>query len=114
MNRERLIIRDYTHLEPEPTSHRVGLKKVLLSASETLSNVTQIAITKLSAGDRVEEHVHPTMDEHYFIISGEGVLNIDKRLYHCETGKFILIPAGSLHDLHAITDMELITIGVAI
>jgi len=110
----RVIYRDYTILEPLPTSHQIGEKKVLLSNSETISNITQLAYTTLFANDKVEDHVHATMDEHFIVVSGIGIIQIDNENYDLKAGKFILVPAGSHHNLFAITNIEFITISVAL
>jgi mannose-6-phosphate isomerase-like protein (cupin superfamily) len=114
MKNNRIIYRDFNSLESLPTSHQIGEKKVLLSNSETISSITQLALTKLFANDIVEEHLHPTMDEHFIVLSGEGIIQIDNENYDLKAGKFILVPAGSSHNLSAITDIEFITISVAI
>lgn len=114
MENNRVIYRDYNTLESVPTSHKIGKKKVLLSNSETISNITQLALNKLFANDTVEKHLHPTMDEHFIVISGEGIMQINNENYDFKQGKFILVPAGSYHNLSAITDIEFITISVAI
>jgi mannose-6-phosphate isomerase-like protein (cupin superfamily) len=110
----RIIYRDYDLLEPVPTSHLIGLKKVILSNSETISNITQLALSKLFANDKVQEHIHPTMDEHFIVVSGEGIIQIDNENYDFKAGKFILVPAGSYHNISAKTDIEFITISVAL
>jgi mannose-6-phosphate isomerase-like protein (cupin superfamily) len=114
MNDKRFVIKNYNLIEPVPTSHLIGLKKVLLSNLETQSNITQIAITKLFAGDKVTPHKHPTMEEHYIFLSGEGRMSIDKEYYDCKDGNYFLIRANNLHALEATSNMEFITIGVAI
>lgn len=58
-------------LEPIATSHGVGEKRVIVSQAEIGKPVTQIARTLLRAGERVEKHMHPTMDEHFFFLEGE-------------------------------------------
>lgn len=97
-----------------PTSHLIGQKKVLLSNAETISAITQIAISKLFKNDIVEKHVHPTMDEHYVVLSGEGIILVDNTQFNLQSGTFILVPAGSFHEMKAITDLEFITIGVGV
>jgi mannose-6-phosphate isomerase-like protein (cupin superfamily) len=114
MTNRHLIVRDCNLIEPVPTSHLLGLKKVLLSNDETLSKITQIAITILSAGDKVNPHKHLTMEEHYIFLSGKGSMYVDQVYYDCEKGYYFLIPANSLHALEAMTDMQFITIGIAI
>ena len=41
-------------------------------------------------------------------------IKIDNEDYDLNEGKFILVPAGSYHSLIAITNMNLITIGIAL
>lgn len=56
---------------PQPTAHGVGQKRVLLKQAETDTNLTQIAVTTLQAGETTEGHSHPTMEECFFFLSGE-------------------------------------------
>ena len=84
-----------------------------MSCGDTESSVTQIAVTKLKKGEEVESHVHKTMDEHYIILSGEGVMDIDGESLECKDDMYVLISKGSLHSLKATTDMKFITIGIA-
>ncbi|SFS36100.1 cupin domain-containing protein [Proteiniphilum acetatigenes] len=112
MKNSRIVYRDYNLLESIQTSHKTGEKRVLLSNTETHSSITQIAITRLFAGERVKKHVHLTMDEHYIVLSGKGSMQLDNETYDFIPGKFILVPAGCYHDLSASSDLEFITIGV--
>lgn len=43
------------------TTHGIGEKRVLLNSQETSTPLTQIAITRLKAGEAAAEHLHPTM-----------------------------------------------------
>lgn len=114
MPNPRFIKRNLSEIFPTPTAHNIGLKSVLLSNVETISNITQIAITELRRGEEVEPHEHLTMDEHYLFISGEGVMYVDNEEIECKKGVFLLIPATSVHSIRAITDMKFLTIGVAL
>lgn len=114
MPNPRFIQRNLSDILPIPTAHNIGLKSVLLGNAETISNITQIAITELHQGEEVESHVHQTMDEHYLFISGEGVMRVDAEIVTCKKGVFLLIPAMSVHSIRAITDMKFLTIGVAL
>lgn len=42
--------RSLTDIHPIPSSHKVGLKRVLLAAEESGCAITQIAVTDLKAG----------------------------------------------------------------
>lgn len=101
-------------LKPIFTSHGVGEKIVLVSSLETSSNITQIAKTRLKTGNIIPEHCHPTMDEHFIILSGQCNVIIDKEAITCKSNSYVMIPSGIQHGIDVIEDTELITIGVEI
>lgn len=96
------------------TTHNIGEKRVLLNGQETSTPLTQIAITRLKAGEVVEEHLHPTMEEFFLFQKGEATITAGKERITCSSGDFISIPTNTLHSLKAITDIEVITIGCAV
>lgn len=65
------MLKHLSNVLPQPTAHGVGQKHVLLSQAETDTNLTQIAVTTLQAGEATEEHSHPTLKECFFFLSGE-------------------------------------------
>lgn len=107
------IIRELSEIVATPTAHGVGAKKVLLSSNETESAITQIAVTRLEKGEKVEVHMHKTMDEHYFFLEGEVILFLNNEKYVCKNDTYILVYSGTSHSLKALTDTKFITIGVA-
>lgn len=114
MRNSRLVRKLLTEISPVPTAHQIGQKTVLLNNQETSSNITQIAMTELQQGETVEEHAHPTMDEHYLFLSGEGVMVVDGEELECKEGVFLLVPATCKHGMSALTNMKFLTIGVAL
>ena len=107
------IEKHLTDVLPEPTSHHIGVKQVLLASGETSTAVTQIAKNTLKAGERVEEHVHPTMDEHYLCFSGAGVLWVEDKKIAFTKDTYVLVKAGSRHYLEALSDICFLTMGIA-
>lgn len=99
---------------PISTTHGVGEKRVLLNSQETSTPLTQIAVTRLKAGEMAKEHLHPTMEEFFLFQKGEASMTVGKEQITCGSGDFISIPANTLHALKAITDIEIITIGCAV
>lgn len=95
------------------TAHGIGTKQVLLRGGDTDSAVTQIAVTVLKAGDTVEEHVHHTMDEHYFMLAGNAEVFVEGIQYELDEGTYLLVSKGEGHAIKALTDMKFITIGIA-
>lgn len=108
------IIRHLDNITAIPTSHQAGTKRQLLQNSETDSAITQIAVATLRAGEKVEAHAHPSMDEHFIIQEGHAILTIGGNDIPCGKGVYILVPAGTPHAVTAIENVEFITIGVAI
>ncbi|MFI3294114.1 MAG: cupin domain-containing protein [Rikenellaceae bacterium] len=95
------------------TSHGVGEKRVLLNNSDTQTHITQIAITTLNRGEVADLHAHPTMEEYFIIRKGGAEIIVDSEVFVCELDDFIQIPPHSPHQLKAVTDLEILTIGCA-
>lgn len=108
------IFRKIDDIVGKPTSHGVGLKKVLLANNECASNITQIALTTLDAGSVVEEHVHFDMEEYFLVQSGEVLITIEGEEHKLAGGDFIYIPYGKSHQLKVIATTTMLTIGCEI
>ena len=99
---------------PISTTHGVGEKRVLLNSQETSTPLTQIAVTRLKAGEMAKEHLHPTMEEFFLFQKGDAIMTVGEEQITCSSGDFISIPANTPHALKAIADIEIITIGCAV
>lgn len=99
---------------PIKTSHNIGEKRVLFSRLEADTPITQIAITRLNVGDHVENHSHPTMDEHFIIINGKCKIIVDRIEYICDSRSYIYVPSMKEHAVEVLENVELLTIGVAL
>ena len=93
------------------SSHKVGLKRVLLAAEESGCAITQIAVTDLKAGEVVESHCHVDMQEGFYVMSGELNMVLDGEVEHCKEGDFVWVRCGVRHELRAVTDVRVMTIG---
>lgn len=102
------------YLSTITTTHGIGEKKILLNNQETSTPLTQIAVTRLKAGEIAKGHLHPTMEEFFLFQKGDAIMTVGEEQITCGSGDFISIPANTLHSLKAITDIEIITIGCAI
>lgn len=96
------------------TTHGIGEKRILLNNQETSTPLTQIAVTRLKAGEMAKEHLHPTMEEFFLFQKGDAIMTVGEEQITCSSGDFISIPANTLHALKAITCFEIITIGCAV
>lgn len=96
---------------PIATSHKAGLKRVLLSASESGCPITQIAVTELRAGEIALAHIHEDMQEGFFVLSGCLDIVLDKEVLHSNAEDFVWVEYGTSHELRAVTDVRVMTIG---
>lgn len=107
-------VKQLSAIIPQMTNHYVGLKRVLISKKETKSNITQIALTILRAGEETDRHCHPSMEEFFFFHSGKLELAVEDETCICVSGDFVMVGCGEMHQLKAIEDTELLTIGCAV
>lgn len=103
--------RSLSKVTPLPSSHKVGMKRVLLAAEESGCAITQIAVTDLKAGEVAETHCHVDMQEGFYVMSGVLDMVLDGEEEHCKEGDFVWVESGTSHELHAKTDVRMMTIG---
>lgn len=107
------LIDNIDHINPIPTSHGIGNKRVLLASYETSTKLTQIAITDLMEGEESEPHVHSTMEELFLVTEGEVIIRIEEQNYQLAAGGFMQVCAGTHHSIKAMTHAKILTIGCA-
>ena len=106
--------RSLTEIQPVPSSHKVGLKRVLLAAEESGCAITQFAVTDLKAGEVTEAHVHEDMMEGFYVMSGMLDMVLNGELEHCKAEDFVWVKCGTSHELKAVTNVRVMTIGCKI
>lgn len=106
--------RSLSDIQPVPSSHKVGMKRVLLADEESGCAITQLAVTDLNADDVAEAHVHEDMMEGFYVMSGELDMVLDGEVEYCKEGDFVWVRCGVRHELRAITDTRIMTIGCAL
>jgi quercetin dioxygenase-like cupin family protein len=68
---------------------------------------SSVSIVGWEAGQSSPIHSHPTADEIYYIVEGEGLFDdgvVEKRL---GPGDSVIFPAGEIHRVQAVTRMVL-------
>ena len=108
------MIRRLTDIAPVTTSHGVGQKRVLLSSNESGCSLTQIAVTELKAGEIAAAHVHPDMQEGFYVLDGELDIELDGKKTTCSKDIFVYVEKCTSHEIHALTDCRIMTIGCVI
>jgi len=108
------MFRRLTDIAPVITSHGVGQKRVLLSSNESGCSLTQIAVTELKAGEIAAAHVHPDMQEGFYVLDGELEVELDGKKTTCSKDTFVYVEKCTSHEMHALTDSRIMTIGCVI
>lgn len=109
-----LMKRNLHDISPLGTSYEMGLKRVLLSASESGCSITQVAVISLKAGEHSAKHIHPDLQDLFFILDGKIDITIDGHVHHCQKEDFILVEHLKSYELHAITDVRMLAMGCVI
>ena len=103
-----------SNITPIITSHAVGQKRVLLSRKETGCDITQIAVTDLQPGEIALAHIHPDMQEGFYVLEGDLDVTLNEETLHCHKDDFVYVESGAAHELRAITKVRVMTIGCEI
>lgn len=102
-------------ITPVATAHDQGEKRVFLNNSDTNTALTQFAYGKFEPGETCSKHSHPTMEEIFYFLKGEGTYIIGDKEYELKPGTFLRIPAGVEHELKATGNekLEFVYFGIA-
>lgn len=87
------------------------MKRVLLAAEESGCAITQIAVTDLKAGEVAEAHCHADMQEGFYVMNGNLDMVLDGVVVRCEPQDFVWVEGGASHELRALMDVRVMTIG---
>ena len=100
-------------IEPQKISHGAGLKYVFEHHGYHAQYFTQAAFGRLSEGDECFKHVHNTMIEIFYFISGKGIYEVNREKISIVPGTFLRIDAGEEHSLNSIEEtLEFFYIGI--
>lgn len=76
------------------------LKKQLLEPFR-IPNLSGFQIAYLKPGQEVENHIHKSMHEVFYILSGKGTFNIQGLLYPATAGTVFHLAPGERHSIYA-------------
>ena len=71
-----------------------------------------IAIVEINPGKSSKNHYHPKVEETYFILSGQALMNIDGTDVMLTQGDLITIPTGVHHKVTNFSDSEILQLYV--
>ena len=81
------------------TSHGSGQKQVFISNIDTRTCLTQFAFGTLKHNEGCEEHTHPSMDEYFYFISGNGEYHFEEYILKIVPKMFLKIPSNTKHSI---------------
>ena len=85
---------------PFTTKDGSTIRSILDSTNAPVRNQS-LAEASLPAGCETDRHYHKLAEEFYFILEGEGSMEIDGERREVRPGDAILIPPGSWHQIRA-------------
>jgi mannose-6-phosphate isomerase-like protein (cupin superfamily) len=94
-------IRARERVEPFTTKDGSTIRELMRAANQTLAEAT------LEPGQATERHYHAESEELYYLLAGEGEMEVDGERSPVGPGDAILIPPGAWHQIRATGDDEL-------
>ena len=77
-------------------SYDAGTLRVLVPSSATDGRFSTLELTE-HPPYRTPAHVHPEMDESFYVLEGTLALEIEGRTHRLPAGSFVHIPRGTVH-----------------
>src|SRR5690554_6895977 len=111
---DRLNYKNAAEITAALTSHSIGFKKVLSKELPEALQIKQIAVGYLKPGEIIEPHVHPDLDEYYFVLEGNGSILINGEMLPFHKDIFVQVPAGTTHSMECEQDLTFFYFGVQI
>jgi mannose-6-phosphate isomerase-like protein (cupin superfamily) len=86
--------------EPFTTKDGSTIRELHHTAEQSLAEAT------LEPGQATERHYHARTEEIYFVLEGEGEMEVDGERRPVAPGDAVLIPAGAWHQIQAETPLR--------
>ena len=100
-----MITQNYEDQVPFTTKDGSTIRS-LLDLSNAPVKEQSLAEATLLEGGETERHYHKVSEEIYYILSGQGVMEISGEVQEVGPGDAILIPAGDWHQIRAVSEMR--------
>ncbi|MBD2102256.1 cupin domain-containing protein [Leptolyngbya sp. FACHB-261] len=102
---------------PVPVTHDPQLlKRVLLKDSDTQSNLKMLNHTAMAVGESFRSHSHPTMEEVFYFLEGQGHFSLADQTLKVGPGDCVYVPCATSHACINVGDQPLVflSFGVAL
>lgn len=88
--------------ETEAMACPYGVVRRIVTGGE--GGVANVHVVSVEQGD---PHAHQGYDEVYWVVSGQGYIELDGRTFELRTGTVAVIPAGTVHSVRATRGQQL-------
>lgn len=95
-----MTIRQLAEQDPFTTADGSTIRSILDRANAPVANQS-LAEATVPIGGATQRHYHRASEEFYFILEGEGVMEIDGETRKVGPGDGVLIPPGTWHQITA-------------
>ncbi len=102
-----MTVRNLEAQTPFTTADGSTIRSILDSTNAPVAHQS-LAEARLPAGSATQRHHHKASEEFYFILEGEGTMELDGETREVGPGDAILIPPGAWHTITARADLRLL------
>ncbi|HEY5814474.1 MAG TPA: cupin domain-containing protein [Terrimicrobiaceae bacterium] len=100
-----MIVLNVSSQKPFATKDGSQIRSILDKANAPVRNQS-LAEATIPAGGATQRHYHKESEEFYFLLEGEGAMEIDGETCQVASGDAILIPPGTWHQIKAMTALR--------
>jgi len=100
-----MIIQNLSSQKPFTTKDGSQIRSILDRTNAPVQKQS-LAEARLPAGAATERHYHRESEEFYFLLEGEGEMEVDGDKKTVGPGDCILIPPGAWHQIHATSNLQ--------
>lgn len=95
-----MTIRNLNEQRPFTTKDGSTIRSILDRANAPVQNQS-LAEATVPVGQPTERHYHKVSEEFYYILEGQGIMEIDGQECPVAAGDAVLIPPGAWHQITA-------------
>lgn len=95
-----MIVQNLSSQNPFTTKDGSKIRSILDLSNAPVANQS-LAEATVPAGGSTERHYHRRSEEFYFLLEGDGIMEIDGETRTVVPGDAVLIPAGAWHQITA-------------
>jgi mannose-6-phosphate isomerase-like protein (cupin superfamily) len=100
-----VIVLNVSSQKPFTTKDGSQIRSILDRSNAPVGNQS-LAEASLTQGASTDRHYHQVTEEFYFLLEGEGTMEIDGEECRVAPGDAILIPPGAWHQITASTALR--------